>query len=128
MSSESCKIMNPCDFQNYLFFKGLLHDCHIASIRHDSISRQVDMNLQDVDASFAGLPEYSGVLPCRISFVGASLATSLMTEENMRIFEAEVSLPNEENLQPSLLITLWPEGRIKIAFNVAWVFEGALSR
>ncbi|GEM_PF-2305142 len=94
-----------------LFEKGDLHDCRISDVLWSLKSNRLLVSIIDLNANFAGLPEYSGPQPGCLVFDGVQSVRVDVAPESDRIYEASFRV--DEGVQ-AVELTFSPAGKFVV--------------
>ncbi len=71
---------------------GGLHDVEISKILVDSVDQILEIDVEDINANFAELPEYAGLRPAHLRFIEATdILMDLNIWEGVRIASAKIA-------------------------------------
>lgn len=109
-------------FVQELHSKGTLHDCQIMQIWWSVQERRLELEIEDLNGNFYGLPEYPGVKPGRISLSDVDLIRFDIAKPDPTLSIFEVVTQKEGS---SLLVEvrLVPSGVIKVRCGSAQIDE-----
>ena len=83
------QIGDPIEFVARL---GGLHDVEVERVEFDPLDQTLVLVVSDINANFAGLPDYKGSSACRLIFGGVkAFAFDVETEEAVRISRAAIA-------------------------------------
>ena len=107
---EYGRVNNPEVFFHEL---GGLHDARIEDINWLPNKRRLSITIDDMNSNFIDLPEYGGLPPPILVFVGVRrvLIDIDQTDENLNIYEFEAK-PSPSYLDVS--VKCWPGGRLEV--------------
>lgn len=109
-------IEQPISFFDEL---GGLHDAQIESITWDSNQRSVSVYVDDLNANFEGLPEYSGQFHALIEFADVSnfqLMCDAFMGDVQRIYRIELQ-QRENGKEYAIKISISPSGEASFNFR-----------
>jgi hypothetical protein len=109
-------IANPQAFFSEL---GGLHDADITRATWSPAARCLTLDVDDLNANFFGLPEYSGKRPMRLIFNEAqklALECDGLPGDTQRVYRLEVGR-NERAGHFNLLVLISPSGRLGCEFE-----------
>jgi len=87
---------SPSELGDYLFNKGVLHDCSVSVSDHRD--GKISLKIQDVNAAFKGLLEYGGSTACLIVLEGFGERDATIDEDVREVFEAVTEKIRKERL------------------------------
>jgi hypothetical protein len=104
-------IKNPC-----LFFheRGGLHDSEVTSLRFNFANRDLHLSVDDLNANFLGLAEYSGLMPAKLVFKEIYNLNVNFDSNDISIFEVE-AFPKGPNW--NCIVKTSPGGSIGFDFE-----------
>lgn len=112
-------IDDPADFLSSL---GGLHDADVKRVIWDPVARLLHLDVDDLNANFAGLPEYPGLNPGTLVFTRVELfdlRCDVQRGDCIRIFSVQAR--RREGSGYTLALQLSPSGQINLEFETVAV-------
>lgn len=108
--------------REFLAEHGALHDCRISNIALDLKQSRLEVSILDLNANFAGLPEYPGPRPARIVFYDIRAFRSDAVPEGGSLWVNETAFSVDGDLQV-IEFMLCPAGKVTIHATAIEVLE-----
>lgn len=110
------RIENPTVFFAEL---GGLHDANIDRTTLNFLDRSIEIEIDDLNANFDGLPEYSGKRPSVLIFdevKNLEISCDGLPGDTQRVYRLELQ-KNADSGQVAALILISPSGRMSFEFG-----------
>ena len=106
---------------------GALHDSKIDSVTWDAATRSITLDVDDLNASFDGLPEYPGKRQASIVFTeveNVSLNCDSLKGDIQCIYRLEVQKMDNSNGY-KLMLRIAPSGQLDLDFETVKIKTGS---
>ena len=122
MTGSSNEMTDADELSDYLFRVGDLHDCVIDSMFWRPAEKRIEVRFADINANFAGLPEYMGLAPCAMTVSGVDdvVLSVASTDGRLKVHEACASETTRGKL---LKLRFSPSGSLEASFTTVTVVE-----
>jgi len=122
MIGSSNEMSDVDELSDYLSRMGDLHDCVIDAILWRPEEKRIEVRFADINANFAGLPEYMGLLPCAMTVSGVDdvVLSVASTDGRLKVYEASASETTRRKL---LKLRFSPSGSLEASFAKVTVVE-----